>query len=105
MDSWPSTLAIWPKSALPFAPMRGSMRERSPGYWQLRVFEGLDPLTGKKRYRTKYVRGGKRVAQRALAVLVTEVDGGVIAPTRKTVGALLEEWLAHIEHLGRSPST
>lgn len=81
------------------------MRERSPGYWQLRVFEGIDPLTGKKQYRTKYVRGGKRVAQKALAVLVTEVDGGVVAPTRKSVGALLEEWLAHIEHLGRSPST
>ena len=24
--------------------MRGSMRERSPGYWQLRVYEGTDPV-------------------------------------------------------------
>src|SRR4051812_8336617 len=85
--------------------MRGSMRERSPGNWQLRVFDGTDPLTGKKRYRTQYVRGGKRAAQKQLAVLVTEVDGGVVTPAAKTVAALLEEWLAHIEHLGRSPST
>jgi len=29
----------------------------------------------------------------------------VVAPSAKTVAALLEEWLSHIEHLGRSPST
>lgn len=85
--------------------MRGSMRERRPGYWQLRVFEGTDPLTGKKRYRTRYVRGGKRAASKELTRLVAEVDGGGVAPAAKTVAALLEEWLAHIEHLGRSPST
>ena len=81
------------------------MRQRSPGYWQLRVFEGADPLTGKKRYRTEYVRGGKRDAQTALAALVAEVDAGVVAPSSKTVAGLLDEWLSHIEHLGRSPST
>lgn len=85
--------------------MRGSMRERSPGYWQLRVYEGTDPVSGKKRYRTRAFRGGKREASRELTRLVAEVDGGVITPTRKNVGALLDEWLAHIEHLGRSPST
>ncbi|MDP8974509.1 MAG: hypothetical protein M3N45_15410, partial [Actinomycetota bacterium] len=85
--------------------MKGSMRQRSPGYWQLRVFEGADPLTGKKRYRTEYIRGGKRAAQTALAALVAEVDAGVVAPSSKTVAGLLDEWLAHIEHLGRSPST
>jgi len=85
--------------------MSGSMRERSPGYWQLRVFEGTDPVSGKKHYRTRSFQGGKRAAQKELARLVAEVDRGVVAPTRKTAGALLEEWLAHIEHLGRSPST
>lgn len=85
--------------------MKGSMRERSPGFWQLRVFEGADPLTGKKRYRTQYVRGGKRAAQKQLAHLVTEVDSGVVAPSAKTVAVVLDEWLNHIEHLGRSPST
>ncbi|HSH59063.1 MAG TPA: hypothetical protein VK988_05355, partial [Acidimicrobiales bacterium] len=85
--------------------MRGSMRERSPGYWQLRVFEGTDAISGKKRYRTRYFRGGKRAASKELSRLVAEVDGGLVAPAAKSVGVLLEEWLAHIEHLGRSPST
>ncbi|MGH9244278.1 MAG: tyrosine-type recombinase/integrase [Acidimicrobiales bacterium] len=69
------------------------------------MYEGTDPLPGKKRYRTQYVRGGKRAAQKQLALLVTEVDGGGVTPAAKTVAALLEEWLTHIEHVGRSPST
>jgi integrase len=85
--------------------VKGSMREKRPGYWQLRVFEGTDPLTGKKRYRTKAFRGTKRQAQSALAVLVTEVDGGVVEPKKCTVAELLDAWLDHIEHIGRSPST
>lgn len=85
--------------------MRGSLRERSSGYWQLRAFEGTDPLTGKKLYRTKHVRGTKREAQKQLAVLVTEVNDGVVAPAAKTVSALLDAWIEHIEYLGRSPST
>lgn len=85
--------------------MRGSMRERTPGYWQLRVFEGTDPISGKKRYRTRYFRGGKRAASKELARLVSEVDGGTVAPAAKTVAMMLDEWLAHLEHLKRSPST
>jgi hypothetical protein len=42
------------------------MGERSFGYWELRVFEGTNPLTGKKRCRTQYVRGGKRAARSSL---------------------------------------
>ncbi len=81
------------------------MRERSPGTWQLRAFEGVAPITGQKRYGTRSFHGTKRQAQKALNGLVAEVDGGVVAPSAKTVAGLLEEWLAHIEHLGRSPST
>lgn len=85
--------------------MKGSMRERKPDHWQLRVYEGADPLTGKKRYRTQYVRGGKRAAQKQLALMVTEVGSGVVVPSGKRVAELLDEWIAHIENLGRSPST
>ena len=81
------------------------MREQRPGYWQLRVAEGTDPITGRKRYRTKGFRGAKREAQRALAALVTEVDQGRTAPAAITVQQLLDTWLEHIEHLGRSPTT
>jgi len=85
--------------------MKGSMREKRPGYWQLRVFEGTDAVTGRKTYRTQGFKGTKRQAQNALAVLVTEVNGGVVRPRSVTVAGLLDVWLEHIEHLGRSPST
>jgi len=48
------------------------MRERSPGTWQLRAFEGVAPITGQKRYRTRSFHGTKRQAQKALNALVAE---------------------------------
>ncbi len=47
--------------------MRGPCASAAAGYCQLRVFEGTDPLTGKKRYRTRAFRGGKRGASKELA--------------------------------------
>ena len=85
--------------------MSGSLRQRSPGTWQLRVFDGVDEITGKKQYRSETFRGTKREAQKALNALVAEVDRGAVAPAAKTVGELLDAWLDHIEHLGRSPTT
>ncbi len=81
------------------------MRERGAGRWQLRAYEGVDDITGKTRYRTRSFKGNKRQAQSALAALVAEVESGVVAPKAITVGELLEAWLTHIEHLGRSPTT
>ena len=85
--------------------MRGSRRERGAGRWQLRAYEGVDDITGKARYRTRAFKGTKRQAQSALAALVAEVEAGVVAPKAITVADLLEAWLNHIEHLGRSPTT
>jgi integrase len=81
------------------------MREKRPGYWQLRVFEGVDPVTGKKEYRTQVLRGTKREAQNALATLVTQVNAGVVKTRNCTVSELFDAWLQHIENVGRSPST
>jgi integrase len=85
--------------------VRGSLREVRPGYWQLRVSLGRDQITGKSRYRTAGVRGTKREAERALAALVTDVANGKRAPSAETVGTLLDQWLEHLEHQGRSPTT
>jgi integrase len=71
--------------------MKGSMRQRGAS-WELRVYLGHDPLTGKKRYTTRTVRGGKREAQTALAAMVTEAERGLTARTTATVGELLETW-------------
>lgn len=74
--------------------MRGYMRQRGTG-WELRVFLGNDPGTGKKLYATKTVRGDKREAQRALAEMVAQASQGRLAVTKATVGELLEEWFSH----------
>ena len=81
------------------------MREKRPGYWELRALAGADPLTGQKQYRTRTFRGTKRQASSALAVLVTEVDGFVVEPKKCSVRRTARRWLEHIENVGRSPST
>jgi integrase len=74
------------------------VRQRARGSWELRVHTGRDPLTGRKRYAHRTVKGTKRGAQAALARLVTEVSDGVHAPVREgTVGELLERWFDHGE--------
>jgi integrase len=86
----------------------GSIRERSPGHFELRAFDGT---TGKQVTRT-YVhpRGEKgtgiRAARAELARLVTEVAGGAHRARRATVAELLDEWIRFGEEArGRSPNT
>src|SRR5829696_2779639 len=71
--------------------MQGSVRRRGSS-WELRVYAGTDAVTGRRRYATKTVRGGKRDAQRALAEFAVDVQRGRVARTTATVGELLEEW-------------
>jgi hypothetical protein len=49
--------------------MKGSMRQRALS-WELRVYLGADPVSGKQRYATKTVRAGKREAQRVLNEMI-----------------------------------
>ncbi len=70
--------------------MAGSMRQRGRATWELRVYLGLDPDTGQRRYATRTVHGTRRAATAALAELVqtaahSRLCGG-------TVGELLERW-------------
>jgi integrase len=83
--------------------MKGFMRQRGQS-WELRVFLGHDPVTGKQRYATRSVRGGKREAQRVLAEMITEAERGQIARTRATFGELVEAWFA-LASPDFSPST
>ena len=71
--------------------MKGFMRQRGES-WELRVFLGYDPVSGKQRYATRSVRGGKREAQRVLAEMVTEAERGLATRTTATVGELIEAW-------------
>ena len=71
----------------------GTMRERSPGHWQLRAYVGRDPVTGKPRQATRTFKGGERAAAKALAALVAEVEAGRFSRTTATVSQLLDKWL------------
>ena len=76
--------------------MRGSIRQRSEGSWELRVFVGLDPLTGRRQYATKTVRAGKRAAQQELAAMIAGAKS--TGPTASmTVGEALERWFEHAQ--------
>ena len=85
--------------------VQGSLRERSPGVWQVRVSLGRDPTTKRYRYVSVTVRGGRRAAQREAARLVKEAAEGKIPLEHETLAGLLERWLAHIEARGRAPKT
>lgn len=72
--------------------MAGSMRQRGANSWELRVHAGRDEATGRKRYVTRTVRGGKREAAKALASLVAEVERGTLSGRGGTVRELCERW-------------
>lgn len=74
-----------------------NVRQLPSGRWQLRVYLGRDPLTGKKLYDAKTVTAtGKRDAQRQANAWEAEVlDSGAARRDRGTFGQLLTEWQAH----------
>ncbi len=84
---------------------RGSIRlKREPDYWEVRAYAGRDPGTGRHRYVSRTVRGGKRDAQRLLTTLTTELQ--THGPTdRRTVNELLTAHVDHLEARGRQART
>ena len=44
--------------------MKGHIRQRSEGSWELRYDFGTDPATGKRRVATSTVRGDRKAAEK-----------------------------------------
>jgi integrase len=84
--------------------VRGSLRERRLGLWELIVQLPRDPSNARARQLSRTVHGTKRDAQRALATLVSEVAAGRFVSTPATFGELLDRWLDHIDEQ-LSPTT
>jgi hypothetical protein len=68
------------------------------GSLQVQVFAGRDPLTGRKRWLSRQVRGQTKTAYREAkkveAQLLEQVDRGEQRGSRtRTVGELVERWL------------
>jgi hypothetical protein len=74
--------------------MRGFIRRRGAS-WELRVYLGRDPVSGRKGYATRSVRGPRRDAERVLREMVAAAEAGATHRADATFGALCETWLAH----------
>jgi integrase len=77
--------------------MKGSLRERRPGNWELIVQMPRDLATGRPRQLSRTHIGTKREAQRALAALVAEVATGRVSSSSTTLLELLMRWLDQVE--------
>ena len=73
--------------------MKGTIRQRNPGSWEIQVFLGRD-ANGKRIRKTETVRGKKSDGQRRLREILAELDRG-ITPTKVQykVGEWLDKWL------------
>ena len=87
----------------------GSIRERSPGHYELRVYDAATNRQVVRTYRASRPEKGAgiRAARAELAKLVAEVAEGKHrqVPQRATVAELLDRWLAQREAVGRAPTT
>ena len=76
--------------------MPGSLREKRPGVWELRIFLGRD-AAGRVKHRSSVFHGKKREAARELARLAAEVHSGdgevqVEWTTNTTVNDAISAW-------------
>jgi hypothetical protein len=68
----------------------GSIRQRRPGSWELRVHAGRNQATGKAQYVSRTVRGTRQDAERELELFATQVKDSPTSPTFGTVGELCD---------------
>ena len=77
----------------------GTMTEREPGVWRLRVYVGRDPVTGSPRQVSRTFRGKPRAARDALNLLIAEVNSGDRPGTSAPLSRLLTDWMRQGEAL------
>jgi len=74
--------------------MKGSIRKRAPGVWQVRIETGTDPVSGSRLRRSVQVYGTRNDAENERTALLHAVQTGTyVDPTRETVAEFLERWL------------
>lgn len=73
--------------------MQGSIRQRSEGSWEI-IWELSRGADGKRRPRSKTIRGTKKAAQAELRRILTAIEnGGYTEPTKITMAEYLDQWL------------
>lgn len=81
---------------------RGSIKQRSPGTWYIRVELEPDPVTGKRRQKAETLVGRKRDAEARMNQLLQDARDGLVGNAgRMTLAEFLDRWLSeHVkEHL------
>ncbi|MHB8342756.1 MAG: tyrosine-type recombinase/integrase [Ferrimicrobium sp.] len=84
--------------------MRGNIRERKPGVWQIEVELPRDPLSGKRRQQWRTVHGTKRKAQYELQKMLLEAQDKKNRASSASLSTYLGQWLEWKESR-LSPST
>jgi integrase len=85
--------------------MSGSLRQRSPGSWELK-FEAAANAAGERKTVFRTVRGTKREAQARLVELLGEAArGGIVDYSKETLGQFLTRWDRDWATLNVSPKT
>ena len=88
---------------------RGHIRQRSKknkDSQTVYIYLGVDPVTGKKKYKTEVVHTGKRDAERRLTELLRQHDTGeYVEPSKESVAEFLEHWFRDYAETHVSPRT
>src|SRR4029453_17782709 len=85
----------------------GSVRQRRPGVWEVRVAQGPDPISGVSRRRSITVHGDEAVAveaRRRCAEKADRLRARFGLSPGVTVGELLTAWLAADHGWGAPPA-
>ncbi len=76
---------------------RGYIRKRENGSYEVFVYLGKDPLTGKPRRRTG-TAGTRRAAEQLRTKFLSAADKGDVNTSKATVAHLLQRWLDTADH-------
>ncbi len=87
--------------------MRGSIRQRSKGSWEITIDIGRDPATGKRLRCFETMEGTKKDAQRRLVELQVNVEQGtyIKQPKQLTMAIWLRQWLDSYAASNLAPKT
>ena len=86
--------------------MRGSIRQRSKGSWEICIDVGRDPATGKRLRHFQSVKGNKKHTQQRLAELLVSIEqGDYFKPRCLILGEWLENWVESYVTTNCSPRT
>ena len=86
--------------------MKGSIRQRGKGSWEICADTGRDPTTGRRLRHFENIRGRKAEAQRRLRELLLSVEQGTYVKfDRLTMAQFLGEWLQDYVATNTAPRT